>query len=323
MSKKLNIAVLSGGDSAEREISLKSAQNISDALDTERYHVFPLLWNEGNIEYIPNKVAIDRHDFSLKLDGQTIHFDYCFLIIHGPPVENGKLQAYFEWCNIPYSTCDTFISALTFNKYFCNDVMRAHNIATADAILLRREDSWTVERFQHLGYPLFVKPNQNGSSYGVSKVFAEEDLMDAIEFGFKYDDELIIEQFLEGREFTCGVVRVDGQLHTMPITEIISDNEYFDYSAKYENQSQEITPAKISTELTHDCQEITAKIYDLLGAKGMLRMDYILMNDTFYLIEVNTVPGMTNQSLFPQQLEAYGWTLSELLDGMIQDACEK
>ncbi len=321
MNKKRNIAVLSGGDGAERDISLKSAQNISDALDPERYTVVPLLWNQGDIIFIPQNIPINRNDFSLQLEDQTIHFDYCFLIIHGPPVENGKLQAYFEWCNIPYSTSDTFVSALTFNKYFCNDVMRTHHIHVADSMLLRNTESWTVERFEKLGFPLFIKPNQNGSSYGVTKVFAEEDIPSAIEFGFKYVDELIIEQFLQGREFTCGVVRVNNQLHILPVTEIITDNEYFDFSAKYENESQEITPANISPDLSHSCQEITAKIYDLLGAKGMLRMDYILVENTFYLIEVNTVPGMTNQSLFPQQLEAYGWTLAQLLDAMIEDAC--
>ena len=307
------IALLTGGYGDERSISLKSAAFVEDNIDSSLFEVFVIHIDRDRWYHRDSTEAVDRNDFSLSLNGRKIEFDLVFIMIHGDPAENGRIQGYFEGLNIPITTCDTFVSALTFNKYICNLVLAEYGVISAKSILVRSTDDWKKMRLADLGFPLFVKPNNNGSSYGISKVDQESKLDDAFSFGFKYDNELIIEEFIKGREFTCGAIRLKDEIITFPITEIISHNAYFDFEAKYENASDEITPADLSQELTHACQAITRRIYKSLNCHGMIRADFILKDGTFYLIEVNTIPGMTPQSLYPQQVRAHGWTVEQLL----------
>ena len=315
---KKKIALLTGGYGAERSVSLKSADHIEGELSTERYDIFVIYLDSDKWYHRDTETEIDRNDFSLHLDNVKIEFDFAFIMIHGDPAENGLLQGYFQSLHIPISTCDTFVSALTFNKYICNVVLAKYGILSARSVLLRTGEDWKKKRINSLGYPMFVKPNNNGSSYGISKVKKEGELEEAIKNGFLFDDELIIEEFMEGREFTCGALKVKDDIITFPVTEIKSYNEYFDFGAKYENESDEITPADLSLELTASCQAVTKRIYSELNCRGMVRADYILKDGVFYLIEVNTIPGMTRQSLVPQQVRAHGWTIEYLLDTIIE-----
>ncbi len=316
---KKNIALLTGGYGAERSVSLKSASHVEENLNEEIYQTYVILVDRDRWYHRESNQSIDRNDFSLTLNGIKIQFDFALIIIHGDPAENGHVQGYFESLNIPISTCDTFVSSLTFNKYMCNYVLKDFGVLSAKSKLIRQDEDFDKKRILELGLPLFVKPNNNGSSYGISKVKKKKELAAAIQFGFEYDDELIIEEFLKGREFTCGAIKLKGQIHTFPVTEIVSYNEYFDFEAKYENASDEITPADLSDKLTHACQTITSRIYKALNCRGMVRVDYILKDRLFYVIEVNTIPGMTLQSLYPQQVRAYGWTMEQMLTSLIEE----
>jgi len=314
---KKKIALLTGGYGAEYDISIKSAAHVEAHLNSDLYDVYVIHINREKWYHRETERLINRNDFSLQLDDEIISFDLALIIIHGDPAENGRLQGYFESIRLPISTCETLVSALTFNKYMCNYMLTDFGVRSARARLIKQHDVYAIDRISDLGFPMFVKPNRNGSSYGITKVNHLEALVPAIKKGFEYDTELIIEEFMPGREFTCGVVCLGGEIITFPVTEIISYNEYFDYAAKYENASDEITPADISNELSERCQTITKRIYKGLGCRGMVRVDFILKDNAFYVIEVNTIPGLTERSLFPQQVEAHGWTMSEFLDKLI------
>ena len=316
---KKKIALLTGGYGPERSISLKSAAHVEENINTDLYDVYVIYLDKNRWYHRDSETNIDRNDFTLALADRQITFDFVLIMIHGDPAENGLIQGYFESLSMPISTCNTFVSALTFNKFICNQLLANYGIKSAEAKLVRKSDDWTKMRIPNLGFPLFVKPNNNGSSYGISKVGSEEELAAAIEYGFEYGDELIIEEFMPGREFTCGALRYKNEIITFPVTEIISYNEYFDFEAKYENASDEITPADLSEELTVNCQDVTKRIYDKLNCQGMIRADYILKHGVFYLIEVNTIPGMTPQSLYPQQVRAHGWSISQLLEAVIEE----
>lgn len=316
---KKRIALLTGGYGAEQSVSLKSARNVEENLDQARYDVYVIYLDKDRWYHRDSEVEVDRNDFSLTMSDGKITFDFIFIMIHGDPAENGLLQGYFQSMDLPISTCDTFVSSLTFNKYVCNFVLSNYGVLSARSKLIRKGESWEQQRISQLGFPMFVKPNNQGSSYGISKVKSKEDLAAAISKGFKYDDELIIEEFLEGREFTCGIIELKGELHTFPVTEIISHNEFFDFEAKYEHASDEITPADLSLELTASCQAITRRIYKALNCRGMVRADFILKDKVFHLIEVNTIPGMTPESLYPQQVRAYGWQMKDLLSMLIDE----
>ena len=313
------IALLTGGYGAERSISLKSAAFIEKNIDVDQFEVFVIYIDRDRWYHRDTESLIDRNDFTLHIGDRHVAFDLVFIMIHGDPAENGRIQGYFEGLDLPITSCNTFTSALTFNKYICNLVLAEYGVLSARSKLVRRGDDWQKMRLTDLGFPQFVKPNNNGSSYGISKVNNEVDLEEAISFGFEYDDEIIIEEFIQGREFTCGAIKLDNEIITFPITEIISHNEYFDFEAKYENASDEITPADLSEELSRACQSITRRIYKSLNCRGMVRADYILKDRLFYLIEVNTIPGMTLQSLYPQQIRAYGWTVQEFLSKLIDE----
>lgn len=314
----MHIAILTGGPSAERGISEKSATLVAKYLDPSKYTWRMIFMEEhGWIDQASGE-RIDLNDFSLTINSQKETFDYVFLMIHGTPAEDGKIQGYFEMLQIPHSTCDTLSSSLTFNKQMCKDYLKAFEVPLSPSVLLRKNDSWDETRLLELGLPFFVKPNCNGSSYGVSKVKSAQDVRPAIDFAFQYDDEVIAEAFLDGREFGCGVVSDGKDLFALPVTEIIPKAEFFTYEAKYEGASEEITPANISDKLTVQCQELSKKLYRVLNCKGVVRFDFILVDNTFYLLEANTIPGMSEASIIPQQAKVFGWTINHLLDIIIR-----
>ncbi len=318
--KKLNVAIITGGNVAERPVSLKSAVTVARHLDDEKYCKFVLELNGTRFIEQHTGRAVDLNDFSLLQDnGECVHFDLAYLILHGHPAEDGRLQGYLELLGIPYTGCDPLVSALTFDKQACKDFLLAHGIPMAPSRVVFRDQPYDKAALLEMGLPLFVKPNKNGSSFGVSKVSTPDTLDAAIAKAFEFDDEVVVEGFLKGREFSNGVFRQNGEIVVLPVTEIVSFNEFFDYQAKYENQSKEITPADLSPELLQKCQEQTRNIYAALGCRGICRFDYILVGDTFFFLEANTIPGMSEASIVPQQARAFGISLSELLDAVVRE----
>ncbi|MEM1123440.1 MAG: D-alanine--D-alanine ligase [Bacteroidota bacterium] len=300
----MTIAILTGGNVAERGVSLRSTQTVEKFLDKSKYNVYVIELNGQQFQEQKTGEVLDMRDFSLVLDGQKITFDLVFLMLHGHPAENGSILGYFELVGIPCTGCDHLVSALTFNKQLTKDFLRPHSVPMVDSQLLRKGQTVGVEAIEKMGFPLFVKPNKNGSSFGITKVNQADEILPAVEKSFQFDDEVIVEQFMEGQEFSNGVYRKGQEVIVLPITEIRTDNEFFDYKAKYENESVEITPAEISEALTEQCQRLTKKIYELLNCKGVCRVDYILMNGLFHFLEINTIPGMTEPSFIPQQVAA-------------------
>ncbi len=322
MSKK-RIAIVTGGDVAERGISLNSAQTVFDHLDPAKYDRFVIELNGKEFVEQKSGARIDKNDFTLRVDGGKLGFDLVYLMLHGHPAEDGRLQGYFELLGIPYTGCEVFCSALTFDKQATKDYLRTHGVPMAASRLLHKGSPYDRKELEELGLPLFVKPNKNGSSYGVTKVKAFDKLDEAIQLAFQYDQEVVVEQFLGGREFSHGVLRRNGEVVVLPITEIKPFGEFFDYSAKYEKQSEEITPAELADGLWEQVSDQTARLYQLLQCKGACRMDYILVGDTFHFLEANTIPGMSETSLLPQQAIAHGWTIRELLDAVVDEALEE
>ncbi len=318
---KRNIAVLYGGYSSEYEISVKSARQVTNWLDKERYNVFPVLvCHEG--WFYPDKegTKIDLNQLTINLNQETITIDFAYIIIHGTPGENGLLPGFLEMQGIPHSTCPSFISALTFNKYFCKLALQPLPVNLAKSILVRKGDIISKEKIvEKLGLPVFVKPNNGGSSCGTSKVKTMEAFDEALNMAFKEDNEVIIEEFIEGTEISCGVVKTKTFSAVLPITEIVPKKEFFDYEAKYTpGMSEEITPARIPGNVYTLCQEYTSQIYDFLGCKGVVRVDYIVRNQQLYFLEINTIPGMSEASIVPQQAAHYGISMTELLTHIIE-----
>ncbi|MCA0235683.1 MAG: D-alanine--D-alanine ligase [Bacteroidetes bacterium] len=317
-----NIAILTGGDSAERVISLKSGAVVRDHLPKDRYRTFLIDIQKADWKDLDTGIAVDKNNFSLTLaDGEKIRFDAAFAALHGSPLEDGKLQGYLELMGVPYTCCDGYVSALTMSKHNTKLQLAPYGIPMAPSELLRKGEPIDEVKLLQLGLPLFVKPNDNGSSFGVTKVKTAETLRPAIEDAFRYSNEVMVEAFMPGREFSNGVLRVNGKVVVLPVTEIIPETEFFDFAAKYEGKSKEVTPADLSAELTRQCQERTGKIYDLLKCKGAIRIDYILVGDTFHLLEPNTIPGISPASIIPQQAQAHGWELGEFFALLIEEAC--
>ena len=321
MNKK-NIAVVAGGDSSEYVISVKSGANVLKAINPELFSAW-LVRIKGD-EWIvldgENKLAnIDKSDFSFTINDQKIKFDYAYVMIHGTPGEDGLLQGYFEMLNIPYSSCNVQSSALTFNKFFCNNYLRSFDIPMANSVRLMAGEKYSAAQvIETLGLPLFVKPSAGGSSFGVTKVKEAADLVEAVNKALDESPEAIIEQFIEGKEFTCGVVKTGERKLVLPVTEVIPKNEFFNYESKYiPGMADEITPARISEALTLKVQALSSQIYDLCSCNGIVRIDYILKDDIFYFLEVNTVPGMTETSFIPQQIKAMGLDMTDLLTDII------
>lgn len=326
MTKK-TIALIYGGDSSEYEVSIKSGKHIAGHLDRERYLVYEVLMRgaDWKVLYSEDKsYLIDKADFSFVIPdesgigGRRVKFDKALIMIHGTPGENGLLQAYFEMIGMKFTTCSATVSAISFDKYACKCYLRDTGVNLAREQFIRRGDSYNAyDIVAKLGLPLFVKPNNGGSSFGVTKVKRLEDLNDAIESAFKEDDSVLVEEYIQGREMTNGVYEYEGELVKLPVTEIISNNEFFDYEAKYLGASREICPAEISGELSDRIVEVSRKIYKYLGCKGVVRVDYIIRGDEIFFLEINTVPGMTEMSLVPQQVRAAGMTIREFLNQLL------
>jgi D-alanine-D-alanine ligase len=317
------IAIVAGGDSSEYEISVKSATEVSKALSA-RYLTYIITIRGTNWYWEDPKGRyhnIDKNDFTLKTDEYKIRFDGVFIAIHGTPGENGLLQGYFDMMKIPYTSCSAFSSALTFNKQATKLYLKEYNIRMAEAVVIRKgETTDSGQIINQTGLPCFVKPNNSGSSFGVSKVKNRDDLLLAIEKAFKESDEVMIEAFMQGREVACGVVKTKNKKLVLPVTEIISKNEFFDYEAKYTpGKSEEVTPANLPEAITEEIQRLSSLVADLLGCKGIVRVDFIIVSDAPWFLEINTVPGMTPESLVPQQAKAAGINLEDLYSIVVED----
>lgn len=322
---KKNIALIWGGYSSESIVSAKSMASVYTFLDKEKYNVYKVCIAKGSWTVEVGDTAIftiDMNDFSFhnKLEDQKVKFDFAYVTIHGTPGEDGRLQGYFEMLGIPHSTCSLETSALLFNKFYTNNFLKNFGFSVANSLVLRKGQEYsTSEIINSLGLPIFVKPSIGGSSFATSKVKAETELDEAIATAFGEAGEVIIESFIAGTEVTCGCYKVGGQLHVLPITEVVTKNEFFDYEAKYEGAVEEITPARISDELTNEIQRQTKRIYDIVGAKGIIRADYIISDKTPFLLEVNTSPGMTATSFIPQQVAAAGLSITDVLTAIIEE----
>jgi len=318
------IAIVAGGDSSESEVSLRSAAGLMTFIPDEyEKYIVSITGGDWNVHLLDSVTTlIDKNDFSFVKEGQKTTFDFAYITIHGTPGENGILQGYFNLIGMPFSCCDVLASALTFDKYVCNQFLRNFDIAVAPSVVLRhRQTISNADIIEKLGLPLFVKPSAGGSSFGITKVKEAEQLSLAIEKAFKESDEVVVESFIAGTEVTCGMYKTRRKTVVLPVTEVVSKNEFFDYDAKYKNQSDEITPARISDTLTRQIQATTEKIYDLVGAKGIVRVDYIIEESgRIVLLEVNTTPGMTPQSFLPQQIKAAGLSIQNVMRDIIEDA---
>lgn len=321
---KRTIAIVAGGDSSEFPVSLRSAQGLYSFMDKEKYTVYivemkGLCWEA----VLPdgNKTAVDRNDFSFLLNGEKITFDFAYIIIHGTPGENGLLQGYFDLLHIPYSTCDVLASALTFNKFALNHYLQGFGIRISDSLLVRKgSDISDQDVIEKIGLPCFIKPNEGGSSFGVTKVKAAEQIRPAIEKAMHESDEVMVEAFMAGTEITCGCYKTRTKEVVFPITEVVSKNEFFDYAAKYDGESQEITPARLDDDTTRRVKTLTSAIYDILGCEGIIRVDYIITEGgKINLLEVNTTPGMTATSFIPQQVRAAGLDMKDVLTDIIEN----
>lgn len=324
---KKRIALVTGGYSGEAAISYKSAITVLNNIDTEKFEVYTIDINPQNWFFEDsngNRTIVNKENFSIQKDEVNIHFDAVLMCIHGTPGEDGKLQGYFDMLNIPYTSCDATTSALTFNKRFTVAVAAFGGIAVAKSVMLLK-NNYTNSNIiaQQLQFPVFVKPNNGGSSIGMSKVMNDGETLDiAITKAFKEDTQILIEEFIEGREFTIGVFKTKGKIITLPITEVITTNEFFDYEAKYEGKSKEITPAAIDESIANQIREAALKTYTLLNCKGIVRIDFIYnsVNLKPYMLEVNTVPGQSAASIIPQQVAAMGWSLKEFYTALIEEA---
>ncbi len=319
---KKNIAIIAGGNQSEVIVSLRSAAGIYSFIDKKKFNLYivTIIGKDWTVEYAGEKIAIDKNDFSFTYGNQKNTFDFAYITIHGMPGEDGKLQGYFDLMEIPYSSCGVLASALTFNKFFCNNYLKSFGIKVAESILLRKGETITAEKVvEKLGLPCFIKPNGGGSSFGVTKVKSMEQILPAIEKAFTEGNEVIMESFLSGTEVTCGIYKAKNKKTVLPVTEVVSENEFFDFDAKYNGQVKEITPARISEELTLKVQQLTSSIYDIIGAKGIIRVDYIITGkDNIYLLEVNTTPGMTETSFIPQQVKAAGLNIADVMTEIIE-----
>ena len=317
------IAIVAGGDSSEFEISVKSADEVSKILSS-KYITYVILIRGSNWYWEDKKGryhSIDKNDFSLTLDDKKILFSGVFIAIHGTPGENGLLQGYFDMLKLPYTSCNAFCSALTFNKQACKLFLKEYGITMANAVLIRKGENYNLKKIvSEIGLPCFVKPNDSGSSFGVTKVKEVAQMTPAIEAAFKESKEVLIESFMKGREVACGVFNKGNITSVLPVTEIISKNEFFDYEAKYTpGRSDEVTPADLSADVTAEIQKISKFVYELLGCNGIVRVDFIIIGDKPYFLEINSIPGMTKESLVPKQAVAAGMTLEQLYSTVVEN----
>lgn len=325
---KKTIALLTGGTTGEWVVSVKSAATIAQNIDTTKYEVYKIMLTENGWFYEPAdsvKIDIDKNDFSLNLSGRKIKFDGVFIAIHGSPGEDGKLQGYFDMIGIPYTTCDALTSAITMNKGYTKAIVNGINelnIARSLQLFSNEEDNLT-DITDKLKLPYFVKPNNGGSSIGMSKVKHKDDLKDALTKAFNEDKQVLVEEFVEGREFSVGVFKTKGKIVVLPATEVIPANEFFDFEAKYTpGATEEITPGRMSDDEKSRVERVVTAVYQKLNCKGVVRIDYFLEHGTgnFYFIEINTIPGQTATSFIPQQVAAMGVELKDFYTQIIEEA---
>lgn len=323
---KRTIAIVCGGDSSEHDVSMRSGAGLYSFFDKERYDIYlvetrGMDWqvhlNDGS------KTPIIYKDFSFIENGKNRKFDYAYITIHGAPGENGIMQGYFEMVKVPYSTSNVLVEALTFDKFALNQYLRSFGVSVADSILVRKGEELNLDPAEvekRLGMPVFVKPSTDGSSFGVTKVKKAEDLAKALEIGFEESNEVMIEGFLAGTEITCGCYKTRQKTVVFPITEVVTENEFFDYDAKYNGQVQEITPARIAEDVADRVRKITSMIYDILHCNGIIRIDYIISPEgKVNMLEINTTPGMTATSFIPQQVKAAGLDIKDVLTDIVEN----
>ena len=322
---KRKIAIVSGGDSSENPVSLRSAATILEYMDKDKYEPYILEIEGKNWQvHVSEGVTapVDRNDFSFTVQGKKTVFDYAYIIIHGTPGENGVFEGYLRLMRIPFSTCDVLPSALTFNKFVLNKTMKSCKVNVANSRRLRKGDKIDPDKIiSKVGLPCFIKPTDGGSSFGTTKVKTREQIIPAVEEAFKENNEIMIESFMQGIEVTNGYYKTKKREVRLPVTEVVPKTDFFDYDAKYNGKVEEITPARIPDELRDRIQDLTARIYDLLGCHGIIRNDYIITDgDKINLLEVNTTPGMTATSFIPQQIRAAGLNLTDVLTEIIEDS---
>lgn len=326
---KKKIALITGGYSGEAVISYKSAISIEKNLDTEKWESYKIDINPAGWNYLSpggEKFPVDKNDFSITLAGKKINFDAVLVSLHGTPGEDGKLQGYFDTLNIPYTTCDTATAALTFNKRYTVAVASFAGMHVAKSVHLFKHIPVSTETIlSTLKLPVFVKPNNGGSSIGMSKVKKPEELQAAIDKAFDEDDQVLVEEFIKGRELTIGLFKSKGEVIALPITEIIAKNEFFDFEAKYEGASEEITPAKIDPSIAEEIRNEAIKAYSVFNCNGLVRIDFIYDTDAGipFMLEINTVPGQSDASLVPQQVVAMGWTLKQFYTALLEECFYK
>ena len=329
MTQKRNIAIVCGGYSSEHEVSLRSAQGIYSFFDKERYNVYIVEISKEawwvNVEE-NQQLPIDKNDFSFELNGNKVKFDYAYITIHGTPGENGLLQGYFDMIQLPYSTSGVLVEAMTFNKFVLNNYLRGfgYNVAKSMVVYKDEADQISAEKIEsELGMPCFIKPAADGSSFGVSKVKTKSDIPAALELAFNESNEVMIESFLQGTEISIGCYATKEGLVSLPATEVVTENEFFDYNAKYNGQVQEITPARLQPDTAERVAKQVKEIYSLLRCNGIIRIDYIISkdsegNDVLNLLEINTTPGMTATSFIPQQVRAAGLNMTDVLTNIVE-----
>jgi len=322
---KKNIAIVTGGDSGEYEISIKSASVVHKHIDKSKYNAF-LIFIKGNEWFHKpesgDSIPVNKNDFSLLINNIKVVFDGVFIVIHGNPGENGKLQAYFDMIGLPYTSCDQTVSALTFNKNFCNRTVSTYGILVPNSVFLNKNEKYSKsEIIDEISLPCFVKPNNGGSSIGMSLVEKSEDLKEAINLAFQEDDGVLIEKYIKGRELTCGVFTTCNGVVVLPLAEIISKNKFFDFESKYdETLANEIVPAKIPENIEIECKRISAYLFNKLNCKGIVRFDYILTeNNELVFLEVNSIPGLTEESIVPKMINEFGLSLKEFFSILLEN----
>ena len=325
---KRTVAIIAGGDSSEHEVSMNSAKGIYSFIDKEKYNIYIVELSKKAWEAVladGSRSTVDKNDFSFMDGDKKIKPDFAYITIHGTPGENGILQGYFELLDIPYSTCDVLVSAMTFSKFTLNQYLKGFGIRVAESMLVNKrfgiEDKDVVEK---IGLPCFIKPNASGSSFGVTKVKTVEQIQPALQAAFAESDDVMIEAFMDGIELANGCYKTKDKSVVFPITEVVSDNEFFDYNAKYKGEVTEITPARLSPELTERVKKLTSAIYDILGCKGIVRIDYIITEgEKINMLEINTTPGMTATSFIPQQVKAAGLDIKDVMTDIIEEGLSK
>lgn len=324
---KTNVAIVYGGYSSEAGVSEKSLNGLLTFIDSQRYNLIPVFISTTEWSAIINgkHYPIDKSDFSFNSGSGQTKIDFAYITIHGQPGENGQLPGYFEMIGLPHSTCPALISAMTYDKFVCNNYLRGFNIKVADSVRIRNGhnyDSSTI--INRLGLPCFVKPAAGGSSFGISKVNNATEFIPAVDKALKESDEVVVESFLNGTEVTCGLYKTAERTVIFPLTEVVSSNEFFDYEAKYTpGVAKEITPARVSDEIRDKVQNVASEVYDIMGMKGIVRIDFIICNGQPYLLEVNTTPGMTMTSFIPQQIRANGMEMHDVFTEVIEDILKR